>query len=317
MAKKLSRRHFIKSGAIVTAGLSLLPNYIKAEKTMITNNGIRLGGPIDGQFTDPIEWIKAVKSLRYSAAYCPVQPGASPEMIKSFKEEAKKNNIIIAEVGAWCNMLDLDEVKWKAAVKKNIDALQLADEIGACCCVNISGARGELWDGPYAANYAKGTFDLIVETVRNIIDHVKPVNTFYTLEPMPYMFPDSPDSCIEMIKAVDRKQFAVHLDPVNMISSPQKYFKNAAFLKECFKKLGPYIKSIHAKDIVILPELTVHLKECRPGLGTLDYSVFLQETSMLKNIPFMLEHLEKQEDYKLAADYVRSVGSKAGISFIE
>lgn len=64
----------------------------------------------------------------------------------------------------------------------------------------------------------------------------------------------------------------------------------------------------------ILPKLTVHLEERRPGLGSVDYVVFLQETSKLKDIPFMLEHLEKQEDYKLAADYVREVGEKEGIA---
>jgi sugar phosphate isomerase/epimerase len=131
------------------------------------------------------------------------------------------------------------------------------------------------------------------------------------------MLPDSPDSYLEIIKAIDRKQFAVHLDPVNMISSPQKYYKNAAFLKECFSKLGPYIKSIHAKDIAIAPKYTVHLEECRPGTGYLDYTVFLQEACKLKDIPLMLEHLEKQEDYKLAADYIREAGARAGISFIE
>ncbi len=68
---------------------------------------------------------------------------------------------------------------------------------------------------------------------------------------------------------------------------------------------------------MILPELTVHLEERRPGLGSLDYSVFLQEASKLKDIPLMLEHLETQEDYMLAADYVRGVGAKAGISFLE
>ena len=158
---------------------------------------------------------------------------------------------------------------------------------------------------------------MIVETVRHIIDQVKPVNAFYTLEPMPYMVPDSPDAYLELIRAIDRKQFAAHLDPVNMISSPQRYFNNGAFLKECFAKLGPYIKSIHAKDITILPKLTVHLEERRPGLGTLDYTVFLQETARMRDIPFMLEHLETQEDYKLAAEYVRKVGSSAGIQFME
>jgi sugar phosphate isomerase/epimerase len=143
------------------------------------------------------------------------------------------------------------------------------------------------------------------------------LTAFYTLEPMPYMLPDSPDSCLELIKAIDRKQFGVHLDPVNMISSPQRYFNNGTFLKECFSKLGPHIKSIHAKDIIILPQLTVHMEERRPGSGTLDYSVFLREASKLKDIPFMLEHLPTQEDYKLAANYVRETGSKAGITFVQ
>jgi sugar phosphate isomerase/epimerase len=211
--------------------------------------------------------------------------------------------------------MDLNDSARKSAVEKNIKALQLADEIGAACCVNISGARGEVWDGPYPGNYTKETFDLIVETVRNVIDQVKPLNSFYTIEPMPYMIPDSPDSYLELIRAVGRKQFGAHLDVVNMISSPQKYFNNASFIKECFSKLGPYIKSIHGKDIIILPKLTVNLEERRPGLGAVDYGVFLRETAKLQDIPFMLEHLEKMEDYKLAADYVRSEGAKAGIRF--
>jgi len=317
MKNNFSRRHFIKTGAIAAAGLTFVPPYLKAGKNSIAGNPVRLGGPVPGNFTDPAVWVKAVKSLIYSAVYCPVQPGAPGELIKSFRVAAKKNNILIAEVGAWSNTLDPDQSSRKAAIRKNIDALQLADEIGASCCVNISGARGEIWDGPYAGNYTKETFGLIVETVRYIIDQVKPVSAFYTLEPMPYMLPDSPDTYLELIKAVGRKQFAVHLDPVNMISSPQKYYNNAAFLKECFAKLGPYIKSIHAKDITILPKLTVHLEECRPGLGSVDYAVFLQEASKLKEIPFMLEHLETQEDYKLAADYVREVGGKTGIVFAE
>lgn len=317
MKKSVNRRSFIRSSAILTAGLAALPGALKGNLKSGTGYPVRLGGPVSGNFDDPAEWIKAVRKLRYSAAYCPVQPGAPSELIRSFRTEAKRNNIIIAEAGAWNNMLHQDEKLRKENVKKNIEALQLADEIGASCCVNISGAIGEVWDGPYPGNYSAETFDLIVETVRYIIDQVKPVNAFYTLEPMPYMVPDSPDSYLELIRAVDRKQFAAHLDPVNMISSPQKYFNNAAFLKECFQKLGPHLKSIHAKDITILPKLTLHLEERRPGLGSLDYAVFLREASRFKDIPFMMEHLDKQEDYLLAAQYIRDTGDKNGISFAE
>lgn len=317
MKMNLSRRNFIKTGTIIATGLTIRPSVLRAAENNMTGNPVRLGAPVPGKFSDPVEWVKAVKSLRYSAAYCPVQPGAAPELIRSFRLEAGKNNILIAEAGVWNNMLHQDETERKEAVRKNIDFLQLADEIGAKCCVNISGARGEIWDGPYPGNYLSETFDMIVETVRYIIDQVKPVSAFYTLEPMPYMLPDGPDSYLDLIKAINRKQFAAHLDPVNMISSPQRYYNNAAFIKECFTKLGTHIKSIHAKDIIILPELTLHLEERRPGLGYLDYPVLLQETSKFKDMPFMLEHLKTQEDYLLAAKYVREVGAKNGLSFME
>jgi sugar phosphate isomerase/epimerase len=313
MKMKINRRNFIRTGSIAAAALTVIPSVMTAGTGNQGAPRIRLGGPVPGNFNDPADWIKAVKSLRYTAAYCPVQPGASADIIKAFREEAIRNNIIISEVGAWNNTLDLNEDVRKESLKKNIDALRLADEIGARCCVNISGARGEKWDGPYAGNYARETFDLIVENVRYILDAAKPSAAFYTLEPMPFMLPDSPDSYLELIRAIDRKQFGVHLDPVNIISDPRKYFNNAAFLRECFSKLGPRIKSIHAKDIIIMPELTLHLEERRPGLGTLDYAVFLQETSKLTEIPFMLEHLSTQEEYLLAANYVRETGKKAGV----
>ncbi len=313
----LTRRNFVKKGTIATAGISMSPKLINSVSGMQAAYPVRLGAPVPGKFQDPVEWIKAVKALKYSAAYCPAQPGAAPELIKSFRNEAARNNIIIAEAGVWNNMLDPDEAKRKENIRKNVETLRLADEIGAMCCVNISGARGEIWDGPYPGNYAKETFDMIVDTVRKIIDEVNPKTTFFTLEPMPYMLPDSPDTYLQLIKAVGRKQFAAHLDPVNMISSPQKYFDNAGFIRECFKKLGPYLKSIHAKDITIMPELTLHLEERRPGLGYLDYEVFLKETSRLKDIPFMLEHLESQEEYLLAAKYVRETGAKTGVKFVE
>jgi sugar phosphate isomerase/epimerase len=315
MDKTFSRGRFIKTAAIITTGLTFMPSALKAPIRNKDYNRVRLGGPVSGTFTDPMEWIKSVKALGYSAAYCPVQPDAPVELIRAFRKEAKKNDILIAEVGAWNNMMDPNETSRKEAIEKNVKALQLADEIGAACCVNISGARGDIWDGPYPGNYSTETFEMIVDTVRKVIDMVMPLNTFYTIEPMPYMIPDSPDSYLKLIGAVGRKQFGAHLDVVNMISSPQKYFNNASFIKECFSKLGPHVKSIHAKDILILPKLTVNLEECRPGLGTVDYKVFLRETAKLNDIPFMLEHLEKMEDYKLAADYVRSEGAKAGIRF--
>jgi sugar phosphate isomerase/epimerase len=58
----------------------------------------------------------------------------------------------------------------------------------------------------------------------------------------------------------------------------------------------------------------VHLDEVRPGLGNLDYATFLRGLDRLDpDIPIMLEHLATEEEYDLAARYVRSVAKEEGI----
>jgi sugar phosphate isomerase/epimerase len=276
---------------------------------------VRLGGPIFGNYNDPQEWIGLLRRKGYTAAYCPVQPGAENAVIRAYEKAALEANIRISEVGAWSNPLSRDEKERGEAIRKCKDALYLADQIGAGCAVNITGSRGAQWDGPDAENFSRETFDMIVQVTREIIDEVKPVRTFYTLETMPWALPDSPDSYLELIRAIDRKQLGVHLDPVNMINSPRRYYLNGAYIKECFEKLGPWIKNCHGKDILLQGKLTVHLDEVIPGTGGLDYKVFLTELSKLKDVPLMLEHLEKEEEYDVAAANVRRIGSENGINF--
>lgn len=278
---------------------------------------IRFGGPVFEKYYNPDEWISALKKLNYKAAYCPVNPGVSSDEILAYKLAAQNANIIISEVGAWSNPIDPDDIKRNAAIEKCINSLHLADEIGANCCVNISGSRNpEKWAGPHKDNLTSDTFDLIVETTRKIIDAVKPTNSFYTLETMPWCYPDSVDSYERLFNAIDRKQFGVHFDPVNLIISPQIYYKNGEMIKDAFKRGGQFIRSCHAKDILLLDDkLTPHLPEVRAGLGNLNYPVFLKELAKLKNIPLMMEHLSSAEEYNLAAKYIRSVGNEMDLEF--
>jgi sugar phosphate isomerase/epimerase len=277
---------------------------------------IRLGGPVFKDNCEPEEWVRAHQELGYTAAYCPLNADASAELIQSFENAARKANLTLAEVGAWSNPVSTDDEKRKQALAYCQTQLDLADRIGARCCVNIAGSRNpEQWDGPHPDNLSGDTFDLIVESVRRIIDAVKPKRSFYTLEPMPWIYPDSVESYLNLIKAIDRKAFAVHLDPVNMVNSPGRFFRNGDLIREMFNKLGPTIKSCHAKDITLMGGFPVHLQECRPGLGRLDYSVYLSALAELPDPPpLMLEHLEKPEEYRSAAEYIRSVAQKQALS---
>ncbi len=309
-----TRRQFMTYTAGSALTLAASP-YLTSLKAAAGQYHIPLGGPVDEEDEiDPERWAKALSKLGYRAAYWPVEEDESDDLIMAYKESAQKERIIIGEVGAWSNPISPDTKQQKEAIAYCQKQLTLADRIDANCCVNIAGSRkADTMGDAHPDNLTSDTFDLIVEVIRKIIDGVKPKRTFYALETMPWVFPDSIDSYVKLIKAIDRKQFAAHFDPVNLVNSPERYFTNGKMIKYGFEKLGPYIKSCHAKDIVQKDGFPIYLQECQPGKGKLDYKVFLKELSKLKNVPLILEHLESLEEYKAGATYIRKIAKQQNI----
>ena len=52
------------------------------------------------------------------------------------------------------------------------------------------------------------------------------------------------------------------------------------------------------------------------GNGYLNYAEFLSQVSLLGDVPFMLEHLDKESEYDEAAAYVRSVAKDNSIPLL-
>lgn len=276
---------------------------------------LRLGGQVFIENQQPETWAAAMHQAGFRAATCPFD-GKDHHLTQAYLDAAAKYDIVIAEVGAWSNPISTDETIAKQAIALCAERLQLADEIGARVCVNIAGSRGTVWDSPHELNLTDDTFSLIVDTVRSIIDQVKPTRTKYALEMMPWAFPNNADSYAALLKAIDRPQFGVHFDPVNIINSPQTYYNSDALITDFIDKLGPYIVNVHAKDIYLQPKLTLHLDEVIPGRGNLRYDVLLKQLHKLqRDIPVMIEHLTTNEQYAEAAQYIRSVAERINISF--
>jgi L-ribulose-5-phosphate 3-epimerase UlaE len=149
-----------------------------------------------------------------------------------------------------------------------------------------------------------------------VIDAVKPRKTTFSIEMMGWSLPDGPDSYLKLIRAVDRPAFAVHMDVCNGVNSPDRFYRNSDFIKECFGKLGKWIVSCHAKDLAWIPEYNVHFREVVPGKGQMNYETYLGELSKLPvDAPLMLEHLQTPEEYTEGRNYIRLVGDRIGVKF--
>jgi sugar phosphate isomerase/epimerase len=278
---------------------------------------IRLGGPVYLKSDDPAQLAREHRRLGYSAAYCPAVGIGDTARLREIEKAFAAENVVIAEVGIWVNMLDPDPEKRRANLAQVTSKLAVADAVGARCCVDIAGSYNpKVWFGPHSRNLSREFFDATVENCRRIIDEVKPKRTRFTVEMMGWALPDSPDSYLQLIKAVDRPAFGVHIDVCNVVNSPARFHSNRKLIAECFEKLAPWIVSCHAKDLAWTVEMNIHFVEVVPGRGEIDYGEYLRRVAALPvDAPLMLEHLKTAEEYEEGKQYIQRVARENGLAF--
>jgi sugar phosphate isomerase/epimerase len=279
---------------------------------------LRLGGPVFADhLADPEQLAREHQKKGYTAAFAPPVLKNDAAAIARVRRAFEQAGVMIAEVGFWENLVDTDPRERAANRRIMAETLALADELGARCAVNIFGSycHGNGNSCHAAANFSEDAFAEAVTMARDFIDAVKPKTAFFAYEAFAFNLVDSPEMIARLVKAVDRKQFGVHLDLANLIGSPRAYWNSGAILRECIRLFGDRIVSAHVKDIRMRePALSVMLEETVPGRGMLDIAAFIRELHALPQaVPFMMEHLKSEAEYDEAAAYIRKLARAEGI----
>ncbi len=266
---------------------------------------MRLGISSSWTHTSPEDWANQMVEMGCRSVVFPVDYHTKVNLIDEYVKAANERDFVIAEVGAWCNPLDKDAGSRAAAMERCVEQLKLADYVGARCCVNISGSASDKWDGAAFENFSDEFYDGVVNSIREILDKANPKNTFYTIEPMPWTVPVSPDEYLSLIKDVNHEQFAVHMDIVNWLCSWDRYFKQREFMDDVFAKLGAYIKSCHLKDAILLDGFTFQIKEMPCGQGKFDMDYYVDKINALDSqMPVLIEHLHSENEFRESMKYV-------------
>ena len=274
---------------------------------------MRLGGTVC--FGHISEFEDKLTASGFRAITAPFTCETPREEINRYLEIIRRHDVLIAEVGVWRNPFDRERGRDNLEFARR--QLKLADELDIPCCVNIVGTESSAgWDAADPGNYTEEMYGRIVSSIREIIDGVNPQRAYYCIEPMPWMIPDGPDVYLQLMKDVDRSRFGVHMDFVNMINSPRRFLAAESFIEECFRKLGPYIRSTHLKDSQMnLTQLTTMLNECSPGEGALDFVKVLQilDRYLPADAPVLLEHMSTFEEYRKAYEYIADRAKQAHV----
>jgi len=133
--RKSNRRAFIRDSFAVAATATLLePGSVlfgRAAAAEAKLQPIRLGGPSFAKTEDPEELALAHRKLGYRAAYCPGAALKDTERVRALREAFAKHDVVIAEVGRWCNLLEADPEKRRQNLENVTEGLALAEAIGA------------------------------------------------------------------------------------------------------------------------------------------------------------------------------------------
>jgi len=276
---------------------------------------MRLGGGTCNPYSTPAEWLSQVRELGYSAVIFPLNSSAPKEQIAEYLSCIRDAGLLIGEVGVWKNVMSPNAYERAQALDYAKRQLELAEYVGARCCVNIAGSTGSRWDGYDPYQGTQEYYDRVVETTQEIIDSVSPEHTAYSLEPMPWMAPESPEQYLQLIRDIDRKGFKAHLDYCNMLNSLDRYRDSSAFIEHCFDILGEHIVSIHAKDAYLIDsKLPLSITEIQPGEGSVDLGLVMKRAHALgEDTPVFIEHLPNHDTYLAAARTMRALAQEAGV----
>lgn len=267
---------------------------------------MRLGISSGLIYDDAEKWAQAHSALGLKSVVFPLDCNADKSLVKDYVQAACEKDLVIAEVGVWRNVNSANPSEKEEMIKYAIRQLELAEEIGARCCVNVAGAiKGERWDGGYKENFSEEAWNKTVKSVQEIVDAVRPVKTKYALEPMPWMIPTGPDQYLKLLSDINRDNVGVHMDIVNMINCPERYFFQKDFMTDVFTKLDGLILSCHLKDIHKKEEYTWQLEECACGQGELNIEHYTRlATAHSSDMPMIIEHLHSDEEYRLSVEYL-------------
>lgn len=277
---------------------------------------MRLGGPAFNVAAEPEALVDYHRRNGFAAAYMMrLDDKVQRDEICAAYNEA---NIMLAELGAYViNILDTDPAQRQKNIDEICNRLAYADEAGVRCCVMHGGSyQSGGWGKPNPDNLSQRAFDETVFIMQGILDRVQPTRAKLVMETEKWVFPDSSNVYLRLIEAIDRPGFGVHLDPINIISSPRLFYANGAFVRECFAALGPHIVSCHSKDVTTLDKYPYHITETYTGQGVLDYRAYLSELARLdEDTPLMIEHLGP-EHLPSARDFLLQQAEAAGVSFV-
>lgn len=205
---------------------------------------------------------------------------------------------IVQSTGFRPNLVDPDERVRAAAVRTLREACRVAEQLGSPMVVTGVGTCDPTGDWSYAPhpdNYTTVTEERLIMALREAATGAEAYGRIIALEAHILTTLDSARRIRAIIDAVDSPAVKVNVDIVNMIGNVHDLYHLTDVIDTYFDLLGPHIACGHAKDIRIDKQFVLHLSECCPGDGIMDFATQFRRFNALQPNGYMfVEHLPRE-----------------------
>lgn len=253
----------------------------------------------------PEEWAEKHWKLGCTAVVFPLDCTASAGEIERYRAASAAYGLTIAEVGA-------QPRQWMAGKGRQEqmlfckELLRLAERLQARCCV-ITAALGWCWEEEarregFAHSFLQRTADRLQE----ILDEVKPTHTALALAPLPWMLPNSPESCLELTQMVGRNSFRIDLELIQLISNPRDFLFSTELVDRSFDQLGERLAVCRIGDLKLDTSCPFGMRRVALGQGGLDLSQYLRRIFQTgRDLPLLVGPMTSFEAYTDSLEYLR------------
>jgi sugar phosphate isomerase/epimerase len=230
------------------------------------------------------------------------------EGCRRIRRAFESNGVAIDHVGGYVNPISTDPELRRAGVEHLKGLCRLSGDLGSRMIATFSGtavpATGLEWT---PESHSQASYDLFIEVIRDVLRVAAAKGVTILIEPFVVTVMKDPDTALRIFEDVGSPHLGLAMDIVNFYNlADLEQPRQNELMDECFTKLGPYIRAIHAKDMG--PQDGPRPTPGKPGIGrgVLDYAHFagLVHRSGFEG-PVLVEVLRSEEMVAPSMAHVR------------
>ena len=215
----------------------------------------------------------------------------------------RDNNIHVAVLGCYINPTNPIERKREDAVKKFIEHLKYARDIGADMVGTETGRYDENLKH-HPATYTEGAYKLLLKSMREIVSAAEKLGVTVGVEGVATHTLYSPEMMQRFLRDIDSPNVEVILDPVNLLDE-NNYTEQEKVLDRVFAFYGDRISVIHIKDFKLDESGKVVYEQV--GDGMFNYAHLFKHLKSHKPYITMLIENSNEARYKRDCEYLQKI----------